>query len=358
MAIHELEKIDSTWKALLDCPEAKVLSATEERDLLIELVDHRERLVEALRQHSGMKWDGGGEGTEFQKMVRELASSATRFDPPAEPLQPLAFRYQEVRTRLVMANVRLVAHVAKRYQGRGVSPGDLIQEGICALLMAIDRFDLVNPTRLATYAIWWIRQGIQRAVAAGAYPVRLNPRHLRQLARAHEGSTEGHRNQPAIAELPRSPRSQTVESLLAATRPTLSLDAPCRYDGATTVIEFLKPFNEEDPRSEDPDESVVKLVSTLDPRERVVLNLRFGLGGTPCQTLVQVSRVLGVSKERVRQIQVRAMRKLQTSPVGKEHHRQFRDSDPAVLAFHSEAHRAAGSRNGVARPTQGCPRAS
>jgi RNA polymerase primary sigma factor len=191
MSIHESERIDVTWKALLNCPEAKVLSANEERDLLIELVDCRQRLLEALRRLAGLEWDGAGLGTEFQQMVRELANSAPRFDPPSEPFSPLARRYQEIRTRLVMANVRLVAHIAKRYQGRGVSPGDLIQEGICALLMAIDRFDLVNPTRLATYAIWWIRQGIQRAVAAGAYPVRLNPRHLRQLARAHDASTEG-----------------------------------------------------------------------------------------------------------------------------------------------------------------------
>jgi RNA polymerase primary sigma factor len=325
---------------------------------LIELVDQRERLVEALRQHSGMKWNGGGDGTEFQQMVRELTSSTTRFDPPAEPLKPLAVRYQEIRTRLVMANVRLVAHVAKRYQGRGISPGDLIQEGICALLMAIDRFDLVNSTRLATYAIWWIRQGIQRAVAASAYPVRLNPRHLRQLARAHDGSSDGQRNEPAIADLPRSARSQTVERLLAATRPTLSLDAPTRYDGATAVIEFLKPFSEEDSRSEDPNESVVKLVSILDPRERVVLNLRFGLGGAQCQTLVQVSRVLGVSKERVRQIQVRAMRKLQTSPFAKEHRRQFRDTDPTVLPFETKAPLAPSSGGEVPRRARGCPCAS
>ena len=83
-----------------------------------------------------------------------------------------------------MANVRLVAHVAKRYHDRGIPPGDLIQEGFCALLVAIDRFDVVNETRLATYAIWWIRQAIQRAVAGGAYPVRLNPRQLHQLAQA------------------------------------------------------------------------------------------------------------------------------------------------------------------------------
>jgi RNA polymerase primary sigma factor len=321
MTIHDSEKIDSTWKVLLNCPEAKVLSASEERDLLVELVDCRERLLESLCRPAGMERDGAGQVTEFQQMVRELANSATRFDPPTDPFRPLASRYQEIRTRLVIANVRLVAHVAKRYQGRGISPGDLIQEGICALLVAIDRFDVVNPTRLATYAIWWIRQGIQRAVAAGAYPVRLNPRHLRQLARVHDVSTEGRSDEPALANLPCSTHSQTIDRLLAATRPALSLDAPGRCDGATAVVDFFRPVDAEDPEAEDVDESVARLVNTLDPRERIVLTLRFGLGGAPCQTLVQVGRILGVSKERVRQIQSRAMRKLRNVPVSNERQR-------------------------------------
>jgi len=321
MSINDSEKIDLTWKALLNCPEAKVLNAHEERDLLIELVDCRERLLEAIRRLAGVECDSGGHGTEFQQMVRELANSAKRFDPPVEPFRPLARRYEEIRTRLVMANVRLVAHIAKRYHGRGLAPGDLIQEGICALLMAIDRFDVANQTRLATYAIWWIRQGIQRAVAAGAYPVRLNPRHLRQLSRAHDSSTESQRDLPALANPPTAARLQIVDRLMAATRPTLSLDARSRHDGATAIVELLKPVYEEAPGPDETDESVIKMVNSLDPRERVVLNLRFGLGGNPCQTLVQVSRILGVSKERVRQIQVRAMRKLRTSHIGDAHRR-------------------------------------
>ena len=78
--------------------------------------------------------------------------------------------------------MRLVAHVAKRYRNRGVAYSDLVQDGFCGLLQAIDRFDLAHETKLATYATWWIRQAIQSAVAAGAHAVRLTLRHLRQLA--------------------------------------------------------------------------------------------------------------------------------------------------------------------------------
>ena len=82
--------------------------------------------------------------------------------------------------------MRLVAHVAKRFRDRGIPYSDLLQEGFCGLLEAIDRFDLTHQTKLATYATWWIRQSMQRAVASGAYPVRLTPRHLRQLAQNQE----------------------------------------------------------------------------------------------------------------------------------------------------------------------------
>ena len=91
-------------------------------------------------------------------------------------------RYAELRGKLALANLKLVAHVAKRFRDRGIPYSDLLQEGFCGLLEAIDRFDLVHQTKLATYATWWIRQSMQRAVASGAYPVRLTPRHLRQLA--------------------------------------------------------------------------------------------------------------------------------------------------------------------------------
>ena len=111
-------------------------------------------------------------------------------DEPCHPAIPhLARRYEEIRAALAMANSRLVAYLARQYLNRGISPADLLQEGFCGLLEAIDRFDPVNTTRLATYASWWIRQALQRAIADGSYPVRLTPRQLRRLAQALPPST-------------------------------------------------------------------------------------------------------------------------------------------------------------------------
>src|SRR5262249_7016049 len=108
--------------------------------------------------------------------------------PPPTPPPPPAFTprggYKGFPGPPPWAHSRLVAYIARRYLNRGVSPADLIQEGFCGLLEAIDRFDTINTTRLATYAAWWIRQALQRAIAGAGYPVRLSPRQLRRLAQS------------------------------------------------------------------------------------------------------------------------------------------------------------------------------
>jgi RNA polymerase primary sigma factor len=300
---------------LLNCPEARVLGAREERELLVELVDCKNQILASLPLPSS-DWAGAGTESDFQQRIRELASCQSGLDPLADALRPLATRYQQIRSKLALANVRLVAHVAKPYQGRGIPPDDLLQEGICALLAAIDRFDVANETRLATYAIWWIRQGIQRAIAAGAYPVRLNPRQLRRLAQFSQNEGEETWTRRSGAKRSRVDQgdtgsSQTLDRLLAATRPTLSLNAPSPFDGITAAVDFLMPAeDEQESQAAESDESVGHMIEILDPREQLVLTLRFGLKGSEQQTLVQVSKVLGVSKERVRQIEARALRKI------------------------------------------------
>jgi RNA polymerase primary sigma factor len=312
------------------------LSPIEERKLLVELVDCKNRVLDGLARTDDTVCDESVTQTDFQQLIRDLADhEATRLDSPAQALKALAQRYQEIRAKLAMANVRLVAHVAKRYHDRGIPSSDLIQEGFCALLVAIDRFDLINETRLATYAIWWIRQAIQRAVAGGAYPVRLNPRQLHQLAQAQSVAGVGNhdRERTTRSDPPRRALSPTIEHVFAATRPVLSLDAPSRLDDATTIGDFLIPPDDEDTSTDDAQLSVGDLIKTLCPREQLILKLRFGLGGESPRTLIQVSEVLGVSKERVRQIQSRALKKLRALPAGDEFRgRSERVSPPQSLS--------------------------
>src|SRR4051794_22419246 len=124
---------------------------------------------------------------DSQAPAHEIAPLYAGDGPSGARLGAIFRRYSELRGKLALANMRLIAHMAKRFRDRGVSNSDLLQEGFCGLLEAIDRFDLTHQTKLATYATWWIRQSMQRAVAAGAYPVRLSPRHLRQLAQNQDG---------------------------------------------------------------------------------------------------------------------------------------------------------------------------
>ena len=176
-----------------------------------------------------------------------------------------------------------------------------MQDGFCGLLEAIDRFDIAHGTKLATYATWWIRQSMQRAVAGGAYPVRLSPRHLRQLA---QNQDELDRNAPT------DEAGAMIRHIHTATRPTLSLDAALDDETRFSLLQTMGAS--EGDRTDDIDrgEAVGRLMATLRPREQEVLTLRFGLKGKARQSLSQVGRALAVSKERVRQIQDRALEKL------------------------------------------------
>ena len=314
MSGDDLRSYDLASAALLNRSDVKVLSADEERALLMEL-DECKKLLLGTRMPVDLK--GGIESDdleEIQEVVRELLKpSATQSAEAAQRVQ-IAVRYNALRTRMAMANLRLVAHVAKKYRNRGISTSDLLQEGFCGLLKAIDRFEPNKETRLASYAVWWIRQSLQRAVAAGAYPVRLNPRHLQQLAQSNP-------DLPATGKPGRKPRSPgamtTIRQIHSATRPAVSLNANLRSDDSVSLLNALTyPAHDEAP-SEELDEYLVAIMKELKPREQVVLQLRFGLGGKECHSLSQVSEVLDVSKERIRQIQEGALEKLRTLARGK-----------------------------------------
>jgi RNA polymerase primary sigma factor len=120
--------------------------------------------------------------------------------------------------------------------------------------------------------------------------------------------------------------------VFAATRPVISLDAPSRYNDTTPIVEFLIPPDEDDGRVDDTHDSVGDLITTLDSREQLILKLRFGLEGETPRTLIEISHVLGVSKERVRQIQDRALKRLRTSPKGDQYRSRSTSASPVLPA--------------------------
>ncbi|WP_435007584.1 sigma-70 family RNA polymerase sigma factor [Tundrisphaera lichenicola] len=312
---------DANGFSTLDDSDTKVLSSKEERQLLQELGECKRKLAEALEKIPGYEMPRGADDPQTQ--ANHIASFYTGDGQSEARLGAIFRRYSELRGKLALANMRLIAHVAKRFRDRGVSYSDLLQEGFCGLLEAIDRFDLNHQTKLATYATWWIRQAMQRAVASCAYPVRLSPRHLRQLAQNQD--EVGPRDPDRTPEDGLVASTEMIQRIHTATRPTISLDATLDSDSNFNLMQIMSDPEGDRTGEVDMDETVGKMMDVLRPREQEVLALRFGLGGKARLSLSQVGKVLAVSKERVRQIQDRALEKLRL--VAGEH-----DWDDSLLA--------------------------
>lgn len=286
--------------------QTQVLSVSEERELLRELADCKAKLSAALESIPG----ASGADTEDPQSLADRWIAAANDGSQGSRLGAIACRFKELRGRLALANTRLVAHVAKRFRDRGISYSDLLQEGMCGLLEAIDRFDLGHGTKLATYATWWIRQSMQKAVAAGAYPVRLSPRHLRQLAQNQDDGTIDVARSPSDAHV----SADLIRRIHTATRPAISLDANYDNYGDFNLLQTMSTSDDTDPFDDvDTGETLGKLLGVLRPREQEVLSLRFGLTGQAGLSLSEVGKVLEVSKERIRQIQDRALEKLRAA---------------------------------------------
>jgi RNA polymerase primary sigma factor len=296
----------------LDGSVIDVFSVQQERSILQELADCKSKLAQALASIDGTDIAAGAD--EPQALASYISTAYSSDGPTGARLGAVNRRYSELRGKLALANLRLVAHVAKRFRDRGIPYTDLIQEGFCGLLEAIDRFDLIHQTKLATYATWWIRQSIQQAVASGAYPVRLTPRHLRLLARSQEQLERRECRgllDPAVHQASLPP-AQLIERIHTATRPALSLDAVLDADSSFNLLQTVSDSEGDRTAHVDAEQAVGRLLRTLRPREQEVLALRFGLQGRDRHSLSQAGRALRVSKERVRQIQDRALRKLRS----------------------------------------------
>ncbi|ODT98725.1 MAG: hypothetical protein ABS79_05410 [Planctomycetes bacterium SCN 63-9] len=281
----------------------QVLSAADERRLIGELVETRKSLIRATIALAESRGEEPPPAEDFHKMIRSIRECGLGSDAADDEVQHLVSKYEETRDRIALANVRLVAYAARRYLNRGISFSDLLQEGFCGLLIGIDRFEPANGTRLATYALWWIKQALRRTISADAYPVRLNPKLLRQVAVEQEDLAHGpHAAKPHV--------TATLKSIRCAIRPTVSLDLAVDSGVSSTLADKSSSPTNRDRDSLENGEYVGHMMQSLSPREQTILQLRFGLDGKPTHSLSQISELLDVSKERIRQIQEKALQKL------------------------------------------------
>jgi RNA polymerase primary sigma factor len=310
-AEENLEELDELYAALLENG--------------VELTDQKDRLI----------WDNETEeegAAESDDYVKDIADDSVRLYLREIGRVPLLTAAEEIelakriakgdksaKDKMVEANLRLVVSIAKKYIGRGLDLLDLIQEGSSGLLRAVEKFDYTKGFKFSTYATWWIRQAITRAIADQARTIRI-PVHMvetiNKLIRTQRRLVQELGREPLPEEIAAEMEIEVdkVNHILKIKQDIVSLEAPVGDDGDSHLAEFI-----EDEESPTPDmiaanqllkEQVATVLSLLTPREQKILRMRFGLEDGRSHTLEEVGLEFGVTRERIRQIEAKALTKL------------------------------------------------
>jgi len=228
--------------------------------------------------------------------------------------------YDAAKRRLSAGNLRLVVSIAKRYRNRGLSFLDLIQEGNTGLMRAVDKFECARGYKFSTYATWWIRQAITRAIADQSRTIRVPVHMIETMSRVRSVSRELLQRrgfEPTLEETARAAGLSVDEAgcVLQMSRQPLSLDQPVGDHEDSYFGEFLQDYREDDPLYEMNQDMlkarIADVLAALNYREREIIRLRYGLADGYTYTLEEVGRIFSVTRERVRQIEAKAVRKLQ-----------------------------------------------